>query len=180
MLWILGEESSAGNTLNNTEQNTLNNYLNAGGRLFISGAEIAWDLDYLGDVADLAFYNTTLMTAYVADDANTYSAEGVSSSPFENISNIEFDDGTGSTYQVEFPDVINPLSQAASCLQYLGNQSACTFVDTGTYQVIHLGFPFETITSEYTRNDIMSETMNYFAIPYFSDVIFIDGFETIK
>jgi hypothetical protein len=60
---------------------------------------------------------------------------------------------------------------------YLGNQPACTYVDTGTYQVIHLGFPFETITAQSMRNDLMAETLNYFAIPFYSDVIFIDGFD---
>ncbi len=177
VFWILGEESSLGETLNSTEQNALNSYLNAGGKLFISGAEIAWDLDFLGNTADQDFYNNTLMTGYAADDANTFTANGVAGSPFSTLSNIEFDDGTGGTYEVEFPDVLAPLNNASSCLQYLGSQSACTYVDTGTYQVIHLGFPFETITSSAVRNDLMAETMNYFAIPYFSDVIFADGFE---
>ena len=180
LFWILGEESSLGETLNSAEQNALNTYLNAGGKLFISGAEIAWDLDYLGSAADQAFYHDTLFTGYAADDANTYVANGVAGSPLANISGLEFDDGTGETYQVEFADVLTPLSTANSCLQYLGNQSACTYVDTGTYQVIHLGFPFETTTSELIRNDLMAETMNYFAIPYFSDVIFVDGFEASK
>ena len=88
-----------------------------------------------------------------------------------------FDDGTGDTYQVEFADVLTPLNSANSCLQYLSSGSACTYVDTGVYQVIHLGFPFETIISSQIRNDLMAETMNYFAVPYFSDVIFVDGFE---
>ncbi|MGJ8662688.1 MAG: N-acetylmuramoyl-L-alanine amidase, partial [Marinicella sp.] len=77
VVWILGEESSLGNTLNSAEQNELNQYLNMGGKLFISGAEIAWDLDFLGSTADQDFYHNTLMTAYWADDANTFTADGV-------------------------------------------------------------------------------------------------------
>jgi hypothetical protein len=177
VFWILGEESSLGESLNPIEQMALSNYMNAGGKLFISGAEIAWDLDFLGSMADRTFYNGTLMTGYAADDANTYSATGVAGSPFANISNLQFDDGSGDTYDVEFADVLTPLNNAGSCLQYLNNGSACTYVDTGVYQVIHLGFPFETITSNETRNELMAETMNYFAISYFSDVIFVDGFE---
>lgn len=177
LIWILGEESSAGNTLNSNEQTALNNYLNAGGKLFISGAEIAWDLDFLGSAADQAFYNNTLKTAYQSDDAQTYFAQGAAGSIFADLPQIEFDDGSGETYQVEFPDVLTPLNTASACLNYLGEQAACSYVDTGTYQVIHLGFPFETITSEAVRNEMMSETMNYFAVPYFTDVIFKDGFE---
>ena len=180
VIWILGEESSLGETLNVVEQQTLGQYLLAGGKLFISGAEIAWDLDFLGNSVDQNFYQNTLMTAYQADDANTFTVNGSQGSPYANLTNIQFDDGTGETYRVEFPDVLIPLGSANRCLEYLGKQTACTFVDTGTYQVIHLGFPFETITSARTRNELMAETLNYFAIPFFSDAIFADDFEVKK
>lgn len=177
IFWILGEESSLGSTLTTDEQSALTQYLNNGGKLFISGAEVAWDLDHLGSQNDQDFYHNTLHTSYFADDANTFTANGLAGTPFTNISNVIFDDGSGPTYQVEYPDVINPLSGASSCLEYIGNLSACTYVDTGFYQVIHLGFPFETIVSTSTRNELMAETLNYFNIPYYSDVIFEDGFE---
>lgn len=177
VIWILGEESSAGSTLISAEQSQLSAYLNAGGKLFISGAEIAWDLDHLGSAADIDFYNNVLMTEYTADDANVYQTDGVLATPFANLSGINFDDGTHGTYQVEYPDVIGPTNSAQTCMQYIGTQSACTYVDTGTYQVIHLGFPFETIYPESSRNNVMAETLNYFSIPYFSDIIFIDGFD---
>ncbi|MFC3194170.1 N-acetylmuramoyl-L-alanine amidase [Marinicella sediminis] len=177
VFWILGEESSLGDTLNNAEQAALQSYLNAGGKLFISGAEIGWDLDFLGSGADQDFYHNTLMTAYVADDANTFNATGVSGSPFASLNSLDFDDGTGPAYRVEFADVLNPLNGAASCLQYSTGGAACTFVDTGTYQLIHLGFPFETITQSAMRDELMAETLNYLAIPYFSDVIFANSFD---
>jgi len=177
VIWILGEESSAGMTLNAAEQSQLQNFLNNGGKLFISGAEIAWDLDHLGSVSDQNFYNTVLMSQYIADDAGVFQADGVQGSLFSDLGPINFDDGTHGTYQVEFPDVIGPTLSAQSCMTYLGAQSACTYVDTGTYQVIHLGFPFETIYPETMRNDVMAASMDYFAIPYFSDVIFENDFE---
>jgi hypothetical protein len=177
VFWILGEESSLGDTLNAAEQSAIESYLNAGGKLFISGAEIGWDLDNLGSASDQDFYNNTLMTAYVADDANTFQADGVSGSPFSGLAGLTFDDGTGSSYRVEYADVLSPLNGAAGCLQYSTGGDACVFVDTGTYEVINLGFPFETITDTSLRHELMAETLNYFAIPYFSDVIFADNFD---
>lgn len=177
VFWILGEESSLGDTLIPTEQQALNSYLSAGGKLFISGAEIAWDLDFLGNAVDQDFYHNTLKTAYAADDANTFTANGLAGSPFANISDLVFDDGTGPSYRVEFPDVISPINGASACLEYAGQQTACTHVDTGTYQVIHLGFPFETIVAESKRHDLMAAVLDYFALPYFSDLIFTDDFE---
>jgi len=177
VFWILGEESSLGDTLNPVEQAALSAYLNAGGKLFISGAEIGWDLDHLGSVDDRDFYHHTLMTAYVADDANTFSAAGVTGSPLAGLASVTFDDGTGGTYRVEYADVLSPLNGAASCLQYNTGGDACVYVDTGTYQVINLGFPFETITQTAVRHDVMAAVLNYFAIGFFSDVIFADNFD---
>jgi len=177
VIWILGEESSAGSTLVTAEQSQLQTFLNAGGKLFISGAEIAWDLDNLGSSNDKDFYNNVLMSKYTSDDAGVYQADGVVVSLFAGLSPINFDDGTHGTYQVEYPDEIGPTNSAQSCMTYLGAQSACTYVDTGTYEVIHLGFPFETIYPKLMRNNVMTETMNYFAIPFFSDIIFKNGFE---
>ncbi|KAA3644409.1 MAG: hypothetical protein DWP95_04665 [Proteobacteria bacterium] len=177
VLWVLGEESSLGSTLTSTEQNLINNYLNQGGQLFLSGAEIAWDLDYLGSASDRDFYNNTLMTAYWSDDADTFQATGLPGTPYAGINNIVFDDGQYHSYRVDFPDELQAHNQAGHCLQYTGAQFACTYVDTGTYRVIHLGFPFETITSEQIRNDLMAATMNYFLVDVDNDVIFADDFE---
>jgi len=177
VVWILGEESSAGSTLVSTEQSQLQTFLNAGGKLFISGAEIAWDLDHLGSPADKEFYNNVLMSQYLSDDSDAFQADGVAGSIYSSLAPIFFDDGSHGNYQVEFPDEIGPTNSALSCMTYLGAQSACNYVDTGTYQVIHLGFPFESIYPESMRNDVMAETMNFFAIPYYSDVIFDNGFE---
>jgi len=175
-LWILGEESSLGETLSVSEQAQIVQYLIGGGQLFISGAEIAWDLDFLGSQVDQDFYQNTLLTAYVADAANSHQASGVAGSPFSQLSQLEFDDGTGDSYAVEFADVLSPMPGANSCLVYVSSGSACTYADTGVYRFIHLGFPFETITHAGLRNDMMSEAMNFFLVPYFSDVIFADGF----
>ncbi|MBN1492406.1 MAG: N-acetylmuramoyl-L-alanine amidase, partial [Phycisphaerae bacterium] len=46
VVWILGEESTADRTFDATEQALVTTYLNGGGGLFVSGAEIGWDLDY--------------------------------------------------------------------------------------------------------------------------------------
>ena len=43
--WILGKESTANETFNSTEQTLVSTYLKQGGKLLVSGSEIAWDLD---------------------------------------------------------------------------------------------------------------------------------------
>ena len=65
--YILGEESTADETFSDSEQDVMENYLQQGGRLFVSGSEIAWDLDYRGSSSDKLFIQNYLKASYSAD-----------------------------------------------------------------------------------------------------------------
>ena len=45
MIWILGEESTVNDTFDATEQTKVEQFIAGGGNLFVTGAEIGWDLD---------------------------------------------------------------------------------------------------------------------------------------
>jgi N-acetylmuramoyl-L-alanine amidase len=162
VFWILGEESTADRTFDATEQARVTAYLAAGGKLFLSGSEIGWDLEAQGNGA--AFYNNVLKADYIADDANTYNASGVTGSIFAGIS-VNFDNGTH-FYDVDYPDRIAPLGGAASALTYsTGGSAGIQYAspDNGS-QIVMLAFPFETITSASVRNAMMSRVIDYFAL----------------
>lgn len=162
VFWVSGEESSADDTFNGTEQTLMTNYLNGGGKLFVSGAEIGWDLDNLNN--GRSFYNNQLKADYVSDDANTYDVQGVTGSIFAGLS-FSFDDGS-IFYDSQFPDRINPLGGATTALTYvggLGGGAAIQF-DGGDTQVVNFGFPFETITTEADRSAVMDRVLDFFAI----------------
>ena len=72
--YILGEESTVNETFSTSEQNIISNYLDANGRLFVSGSEIGWDLDYLGSVSDKTFYHNYLLSNYIEDTPNNQSS----------------------------------------------------------------------------------------------------------
>ncbi|CAN0370284.1 unnamed protein product, partial [Ectocarpus sp. 4 AP-2014] len=91
VVWIAGTESSVDESFDAAEQAAVAAYLSGGGKLFVSGAEIGWDLDNLNN--GRAFYNDSFRADYVADDAGTYNATGVAGSIFEGL-NLEFDDGS--------------------------------------------------------------------------------------
>src|SRR5204862_368827 len=44
VIWMSGEQSTVNETFTATTQPLVTNYLSGGGKLFVSGAEIAWDL----------------------------------------------------------------------------------------------------------------------------------------
>ena len=120
VIWILGEESTADDTFGAAEQTKVEQFIAGGGNLFLSGAEIGWDLDRPSGptAADRSFYETTLLGNYVSDDASTYTATPDAGGIFAGMSNIVFSNGSafssldGQVYNVDFPDVISPQAGA--------------------------------------------------------------------
>ena len=169
VVWILGEESTADDTFNATEQSLVSTFLAGGGQLFLSGAEAGWDLDAQNN--GQAFYNNSLRADYVGDDAGTYSVTGTSGSIFEGL-NFNFDDGD-EFYNVDFPDRIAPTGGAVSALSYVGGNggtAAIQYDSGGSTKVVNFGFPFETIVDESTRNAVFGRVLDFFGY----DVILSD------
>ena len=167
VLWVCGEESSEDNTFDATEQATVQNYLNSGGNLFISGAEIAWDLDWLNN--GRSFYQSYLKAIYRDDDPYTNdepinSVSGISGTIFEGLEGITFDNGNGEIYNVDYPDVIDINGGSVLNLQYNGSSEVYTGAGiqfNGSFKVVNLGFPFETVNSALDRDTIMSRVLDF-------------------
>lgn len=175
VVWILGTESTVDETFSSSEQNYVSSYLKNGGALFVSGSEIAWDLDYKGSASDKNFFCNFLKAEYISDAPNNqsntfYSAEGINGSIFSSITNINFDNGTHGTYNVSWPDVVNGKNGGLNVLKY-SNLPSDNFAATafkgifpgGTYNggVVYLGFPFETIYPENKRFEIMDIALEF-------------------
>ncbi len=171
VVWELGNESTADETFSTAEQALVAAYLDGGGRLFASGAEIAWDLDrFTGPSAgDRAFFNTYLGADYVGDDADTFTAQG-SIGPgliFDGLGSLSFDPALGARYGAYYPDRVSALGASASvCMTYVGGfgGNAAVQQDTGSFRTVYLGFPFECITSPAVRADVMTRVINFFAL----------------
>ena len=92
VIWILGNESTANDTFNATEQTKVTQFITAGGNLFLSGSEIGWDLDQQNN--GRTFYENTLKGNYVSDDAGTYTATADAGGIFAGMSSFVFSNGT--------------------------------------------------------------------------------------
>lgn len=170
VIWILGEESTANDTFNATEQTLVEAFIAAGGNLFTSGSEIAWDLDAQG--GGVSFFENTLKGNYVANDGNSYNVTVPAGSIFAGIPNFSFSNGSAYSqldsqfYNVEAPDVINPQAGAVAALRYNGGTNGNAAIQVqgtgGRGSVVVFGFPFETITSAARRTDIMREVLDFF------------------
>ncbi|RMD94493.1 MAG: T9SS C-terminal target domain-containing protein, partial [Calditrichaeota bacterium] len=154
------------------EQNKIAEFLENGGQLFVSGSEIGYDLVEKGNSADKAFYRTYLKAIYVRDDTRVHSAVGTVDGIFANLT-ITFDNGTHGTYDVDFPDGIQPADGALMNLIYKGvnpNTSGGAGIQyEGIFgngskigKLVYLGFPFETIYPESSRDQVMKAVLEFF------------------
>ncbi len=167
VVWSLGEESTADETFSFAEQALVQGYLQQGGNLMVSGAEIAWDLDARGSAADRAFLNGQFGVAYTADDSNTYLLQaGVAGSVFAGLPAGRFDDGTFGTYDVDWPDVLAPTGAGASiCLRYGNGLVAGIQRQTAQGRTLLLGFPIETVTDAALRRSLLQRAARYLLAP---------------
>ncbi|MBN1875965.1 MAG: N-acetylmuramoyl-L-alanine amidase [Anaerolineae bacterium] len=156
--WVLGEESTDDDgTLNAAERAALEALLAQDGALFISGSELAWELESVGSAP--AFLNQQLHTDYVADDADTYTVAAVAGGVFEGLADFSFD--APEEYDADYPDVIAPLEGAAA-LTYVGGTGGTAAVQyaDGCKRLLVLGFPFEVVRPE-ARPEVMARALDF-------------------
>lgn len=169
VIWAAGRQAEvyADDPVDNTslsasERAVLETYLAAGGRIFITGAEVAYDLDRDSDPNDpeSLFMHNWLKTMYVSDTAQTYNVIAVPGGPLQNVPPFSFDDGSGPSYNVEWPDRVGVTGGSVDALTYqggLGGTASTSY--TGTHRALFFGFPFESVVGDQARRDLMIESL---------------------
>lgn len=165
VVWSLGEESLEDDTLDSFEQFLVSTYLNAGGSLLIAGAEVGWDLDWLGSANERWFFRNTLGARYVTDDAGTYTLQpGVPGTVSAGTAAATFDDGSGPTYDVDYPDVLAPAtSNGQVCLRYGNGLSAgiqTVFPASGARALV-FGLPLHSIRDDDVAAALLQQSVAF-------------------
>ena len=178
--YIFGDESTADETFSSTEQPIIKSFLNNGGNLFVSGSEIAWDIDYKGSSADKDFTWNYLKMKYLNDAPFGVSATYYKTEPFNNsictgMSSFFFDNGTHGTIDVKWPDVIKSTNGGTGFLKYSDLDTASGYAGvlfSGNFpqsvkpgKMAIMGFPFETVYPEAVRNELMNKLLTFFNAP---------------
>lgn len=168
VIWFVGDESISDETLNDNEQNILRQYLRNGGKLFINGSEIGYDLDANGSASDKDFYYNFLRAKFREDNSGSLSIVGESGTLFQGLN---FNYGLvsqGAPYNEDYPDAIDTLNGCQILLRYGNNKIAGIGYKglapggTKSCNLVYIGFPFETIVDSQARKDLMSAILNYF------------------
>jgi hypothetical protein len=164
VIWLLGEESTVDVTYDASERPLLEGWLNAGGSLLVSGAEIGWDLEYSGDATTTAFYNDVLKAGYGGDDAGTYLAVPRSGGLFDGVGEIGF--YTPGTMVIGYPDVLLPTGGGVAELDYWGGTGGVAAVSYlgGPYALVHLGFPLESVDALSVRRELITRSLEAFGL----------------
>jgi hypothetical protein len=175
VIWECGNQSTADRTFNSAAQAKVTAFLARGGHLFVSGSEIAWDLDRASGpaTADRNFLHTQLhasLNGDTNDDSNVYTFTPATGSIFAGNASGAFDDGSSGIYWVGYPDAVTPTGTgAATALNYPGYSGGAAAIrydgSAGGGKVVYMSFPFETVTSASLRNAYMGDVLKYFSRP---------------
>ncbi len=171
VFWYLGEESTRDETFSSAEQGLVRTYANGGGQLFVSGGEVGWDLDRTSGPTndDRQFMADVLRAQYSADDANTYNVVAAGGGIFAGIAGFSFDDGSSGDYDTNFPDVLTTSGTGTTAaLNYSGGTGGIAAVQydgtAGGGKVVYMGFPYETINSASSREQVMGRVLDFLDI----------------
>lgn len=160
--WYAGTDSSLTNPFPPEARTAIEGYIADDGRILVSGSEIAWSQDNLGEPDQQAFYREVLRAVYVADDAEI--GEASLGGVLGSLGPLNFEDPA--TYTPRFPDVIEPARGAEAAMTYADGIDSVAAVSwtEGDAAGVTMGFPFETIESAQTRADVMAAVLDFFDV----------------
>ncbi|MGD8395146.1 MAG: hypothetical protein PVF43_06695, partial [Candidatus Eiseniibacteriota bacterium] len=164
--WFTGDATS---TLDATDREDLDGFLAAGGRLMLTGQEIAYDLcdpaSPNWSAESQAWFENRLNATYVGDDAGTTTLEPVAGDPVADGLTLEASGGDGANNQTD-PDVVAPALGGFGAWTYQGGAgTAAVRVEGGFYRAVFLGFGFEAISSATDREVVAFRVYDYLDDP---------------
>lgn len=157
-----------GGSLESGNRTTLGQYLDGGGKMFISGEDIGWSLNYQGDPGKIQFYNDYLHADYIADDSGYRSLDGVASDPIGGGLSFTLN-GSDSAMNQFYPSEIEPLSGATGVFEYNAGLEGALRYETG-HREVYLAFGFEGVTGAAVRDTVMRRTLEWLSEGSWPDV----------
>lgn len=133
-------------------------------RIFISGAYVGTDLELCGDTLARNFAGEVLhyrfMTNHASKSGCVYPVNAVKDQFSGEFKFVQ--DYHPAIYKVESPDAIEPKGKDARVLfRYKGDNKTAGVCYDGKYKSVVLGFPFETITTEAQRAELMGQILKF-------------------
>lgn len=177
-------------------QDAMSNYLDSGGRLFVSGQDLAYVLSRSRDYEEEEemnhsrntrsmppggygnFLDNYLHAEYVKDKPKNLEVSGVTGSPMDGVdfrlyNYADGEDGANNQY---YPDVIKPADKyAKKIFNYTKEMSgsAALSIDTGDYKIIYTAFGIESINTAAKREEVMEKSLDWLQSDTFGPYLFL-------
>ncbi len=137
VIWLSGDESTSDRSFSSEEQAIVSAYVQGGGRLIVSGSEVAYELGSLGQGE--VFLNDVLGAAYAGDDAGSNQAAGTGA--LSGVGTFGFG-GAGAPYPEDYPDLLTTYGESQAILTY-GTGGIAAVGIPGKAALV--GFPLEVV-----------------------------------
>jgi hypothetical protein len=173
VVWFTGE---AVPVLTAEDRQAISGYLNGGGRLFISGQDIASALcdsaSEESDASSVEWFESTFAAAYGGEYGAGLGLEGLGGNGISEGLTLNIFGGDGAGNQTS-TDIVEPIFGATAFAypvfyysDYSGAPPMAAFtVSTGIYRAVFFAFGFEAIDAAADRTLLMDRIMDYFEGP---------------
>jgi subtilisin family serine protease len=157
--------------LDSADRSVLSAYLSGGGRLFISGQDIGWDLasadgtEYAASSGtSKTFFEQYLKAKFLGDDALTGNIIGsVNDTIGSGLSFARYQPQRAAGEQ--YPDVLDPLGGSVISMRYADGSQAnkgAAVLYSGDYKLLYFGFGgFESVADSAARVTIMDRILRW-------------------
>lgn len=161
IIWFTGFVSS--NILTTEEQTLIENCLDGGGRLFLTGQNIAQSLN---STAPDFLHNVLLANFEVANTQNRI-LDGVTGNPVGEGLTLDCNYGGQGAGNCTSPDGITVLAPADEAFIYSGSsyRGGLTYVNANEGKLFFLSVPFEAVSGQNgtsTREEVLLEILDFF------------------
>ncbi len=156
---IVWETGNTRNTLDSDERDALEAFLDNGGNLLFSSTNAG------ADIGATSFYSDYLHAEFVMDTVlGIFYAGGVDGCPFSSANDSLFFIGGGGANNYQSLDAISPLGNAAAAFEYLNTDETAAIYFDGSYKLIYLAFPCETISGAIgrAREEVLNDMLGWF------------------
>lgn len=136
-------------------------------KILVSGAYVGIDLELCGDTLAKKFAALVLhyrhMTNHASKSGEIFPVNSMKSDFPSGVSFVQ--NYNPAIYKVESPDAIEPADKESGVLfRYCGDQKSAAVVHNGKIKTMVFGFPFETITTDAERDELMKQILTYFGL----------------
>jgi hypothetical protein len=165
MVWATGTGT---NTLNADDRTAIDSYLAQGGRLLLSGQDIAFDLCDPASpnrtAATESWFENLFKSNYVSNASGSLALNPVAGDPIAQGLALSITGGDGANNQTD-PDVVTALAGASQVWTYGNGAGDAAVRVTSPSRAAYFGFGFEAISSAANRTTVMTRTLDWLSQP---------------